>query len=112
MDEYDKDIMAELLEMGIVEIQGYDKLTDQITYNLTEKCRELYPELWEEHFKFINQLAFDMWEKGLIEMNFDGDGTPMVMLKSETVAIKDTLPEEERFFIENLIHKDNTGGII
>jgi hypothetical protein len=35
----------------------------------------------------------------------------MVMLKQEAVDIKDTLPDEERFFIENMLNKYN-GGII
>jgi hypothetical protein len=35
----------------------------------------------------------------------------MVMLKESTVAIKDTLPDDKRFFIENMLNKYN-GGII
>lgn len=111
-DEDTNGLMAYLLEIGAIEVQGYDSTTDQITYNLTQECEKIYPELWEEHFKFVNQLAFDMWKKGLIEMKFDDDGVPMVMLKPDTVKIKDSLPEEERFFIENLLYKENNGGII
>jgi len=35
----------------------------------------------------------------------------MVMLKPETVAIKDTLPDDKRFFVENMINKHNDGII-
>jgi hypothetical protein len=34
------------------------------------------------------------------------------MLKEETVNIKDSLPDEERFFIENLLRKHDNGDII
>jgi hypothetical protein len=110
-EEYNE-LMAKLLEMGVLELTGYDSISEQFTYNITPKCEELLPELWEEHFKFVNELAFKMWDKGLIEMSFDKDGTPMVMLKPETVTIKDTLPDEERFFIENMINKHNKDGIL
>jgi hypothetical protein len=109
-EEY-SELMKKLLEMGALELTGYDSISNQFTYNITPECEELLPELWQEHFKFINKLAFEMWNEGLIEMSFDKDGTPMVMLKPETVAIKDTLPDDKRFFIENMLNKHN-GGII
>ena len=110
-EEYNN-LINKLLEIGVLEITGYDSISDQFTYNITPECEELLPELWEEHFKFVNELAFEMWNEGLIEMNFSKDGTPMVMLKPETVAIKDSLPDDKRFFIENLLNKHNTGDII
>ena len=109
-DEY-QDLISKLIEMGALEITGYDSISDQFTYNITPECEELMPELWEEHFKFVNELAFEMWNENLIEMAFDKNGAPMVMLKDETVAIKDTLPDDKRFFIENMLNKHN-GGII
>jgi hypothetical protein len=109
-EEYNN-LINKLLEMGVLEITGYDSISDQFTYNITPECEELMPELWEEHFKFVNELAFEMWNEGLIEMNFDKDGSPMVMLKADTVAMKDSLPDDKRFFIENMLNKHN-GGII
>jgi hypothetical protein len=110
-DEY-QDLISKLIEMGALEITGYDSISDQFTYNITPECEELMPELWQEHFRFVNELAFTMWSKGLIEMSFDKDGIPLVMLKKEAVDIKDTLPDEERFFIENMLNKYNNGDII
>jgi hypothetical protein len=109
-EEYNN-LINKLLEMGVLEITGYDSISDQFTYNITPECEELMPELWEEHFKFVNELAFEMWNEGLIEMNFDKNGSPMVMLKADTVAMKDSLPDDKRFFIENMLNKHN-GGII
>ena len=53
-----------------------------------------------------------MWSEGLIEMKFDQDGVPLVLLKPEIVQIKDTLPDDQRFFIENLLRKHDNGDII
>jgi hypothetical protein len=106
-EEHLSDLILKLLEMGALEIKGYDDLSDQFIYNLTPKCQELFPELFDEHFKMINELAFKLWSKELIEMTFDSDGTPMVMPKNidYTRSIMPMLPEEERFFLQNLLDK-------
>lgn len=113
-DDDAKRLIEWLLELGALEVQGFDERTNDIKYTITEKCKEIMPELFNEHFKFINQLAFDMWKLDLIEMTFDMDGTPMVMLKPETVKIKDTLPDDQRVFVENMLNKyeSNRGDII
>jgi len=106
-DEDYPDIIQQLIEMGALEVVGYDAKSDQITYGLTPKCQELFPELFDEHFKMINEIAFKLWNQGIIEMQFDSDGVPMVMIKDleYTINIKDNLPDEDRFFLENLIQK-------
>lgn len=103
-DEYNN-IVEMLIENGILELIGFDEKSNQFTYGLTPKCRELMPELWEEHFKFINEMAFKLWKDGVIEMQFDKDGTPLVMLTEKAIEIKDSLPDDERYFIENLLNK-------
>ena len=100
-------IILQLIEMGALEIRGYDSISNQFTYNLTPKCQEIMPELFEEHFKMINELAFKLWSKDLIELTFDKNGVPMVMPKNTeyTRSVMYTLPEDERFFLENLLDK-------
>jgi len=100
-------IISQLLEIGALEIRGYDSVSDQFTYNITSKCQEIMPELFEEHFKMINELAFKLWSKDIIELTFNKEGTPIVMPKNieYTRSIMYTLPEEERFFLENLLDK-------
>ena len=100
-------IISQLLEIGALEIRGYDSISDQFTYNITPKCQEIMPELFEEHFKMINELAFKLWSKDLIELTFDTYGVPMIMLKNieYTRSVMYTLPEDERFFLENLLDK-------
>jgi len=100
-------IILQLIEMGALEIRGYDSISNQFIYNLTPKCQEIMPDLFEEHFKMINELAFRLWSKDIIDLTFDKDGTPMVMPKDieYTRSVMYTLPEEERFFLENLLQK-------
>ena len=100
-----------LIDIGVLELVGFDEKSGQFTYGLTPKCQELLPELFDEHFKMINELAFKLWSDGIIELIFDSEGIPMVMIKDieETLKIKDTLPDEERYFLENLIYKHQQG---
>ena len=108
IDEEDlSNIILQLIEMGALEVRGYDSISNQFIYNLTPKCQEIMPDLFEEHFKMINELAFRLWSKDIIDLTFDKDGTPMVMPKDieYTRSIMYTLPEEERFFLENLLEK-------
>jgi hypothetical protein len=106
-EEYLSNIILQLIEMGALEIRGYDSISNQFIYNLTPKCQEIMPDLFEEHFKMINELAFRLWSKDIIDLTFDKDGTPMVMPKDieYTRSVMYTLPEEERFFLENLLQK-------
>lgn len=105
MDEEYDNLVDMLIELGALEIIGYDVKSNQFTYGITEKCKEIAPALYDEHFKAINALAFKLWQDGVVEMQFDTDGVPAVMLTDMAVEIKDTLPDEERFFIESLIKK-------
>jgi len=100
-------IILQLIEMGALEVRGYDSISNQFIYNLTPKCQEIMPDLFEEHFKMINELAFRLWSKDIIDLTFDKDGIPMVMPKDieYTRSVMYTLPEEERFFLENLLEK-------
>jgi hypothetical protein len=100
-------IIMKLIEIGALEVRGYDALSNQFIYNLTPKCQEIMPDLFEEHFKMINELAFKLWSKDIIDLTFDKDGVPMVMPKDieYTRSIMNDLPDEERFFLENLLQK-------
>ncbi len=100
-------IIMQLIEIGALEIKGYDSISNQFIYNLTPKCQEIMPQLFEEHFKMINELAFRLWNKDIIDLTFDNNGIPMVMPKDieYTKSIMYSLPEEERFFLENLLAK-------
>jgi hypothetical protein len=92
-----------LLEEGALEVSGYDNESDTFTYMLTDKCKEIMPELYEEHFKYVNEVAFSLWNKGVIELYFNETG-PMVMYKSDVdySEVSKTLNEDERLFIQSM----------
>lgn len=108
-------IIEKFIEEGIIEMHGIDSYTGEFTYKLTSKAKEMFPELYEDHFAHVNQMAFELWQKGLIEMKFDEDSGPMVMLKDLDYIneIFPTLSTEERMFIENMLYvEENKDDII
>lgn len=111
-DERIKMFIDFMVELGALEIVGYDQKSDSFTYSITPKMKELIPEFFEEHKKFINQIAFDLWNKGHVEIQFEESG-PLVMLKENVdyPSILDTLKEEERMFLENMFNYKNDGII-
>lgn len=115
MMEPDDDDVTEfiqyLLDYGALEIHGFDPKTESFTYRMTPKIREILPDFYEEHFKFVNQIAFNLWQKGYVEIKFEENG-PLVMLipNLDYEKIMDTLPDEERYLIENMISLND--GII
>lgn len=101
-----------LVENGAIEVQGIDPNTGEFLYTMTPKMKELVPELYQEHFNFINQMAFDLWQKGYVEIKFEEKG-PLVMLVKDLdyKEVLDRVSYEERLFLENMINLYN-GGII
>jgi len=66
MDE----IMDYYLEIGAIEISGVDK-DGEILFSITEKAKELAPELWQSHQEHIDNTLIDLYKKGLIDVEYD-----------------------------------------
>jgi hypothetical protein len=66
MDE----IMEYYLEIGAIEVSGVDK-DGEILFCITEKAKELAPELWQSHQEHIDETLIDLYKKGLIEIEYN-----------------------------------------
>ena len=106
-EEEDIDKLIEMLiNTGAIELHGYDKRSDSFTYRITPKLKEIMPELYREHFAYLNEIAFKLWKEGLVEIKFTEDGVPTVFLLDhiDYESKLDELDEDSRYFIENLIN--------
>lgn len=108
-DEDADKLIQTLIDAGALEIYGYDKRSDSFTYKITPKLKELMPELYKEHFSYLNEIAFKLWQEGLVEIRFNDAGFPTVFLIKDIdyESILNTLDEDSRYFIENLINMNN-----
>jgi len=58
------------IEIGAVDISGVDK-DGEILFTVTEKAKYLAPDLWEAHVKFIDKALLDLFNKNLINVEYN-----------------------------------------
>lgn len=99
MDDFESedDFFEYMLDNGYIEHSGVGK-TGEPTYKITEKLAEEFPEAMQEHLSNTNNLIFDVWQKGLIEVVMDDDANWIIKPNNFTINFmnyEDELTEEE-----------------
>jgi hypothetical protein len=77
MDE--NELIEELILKGALEVVGFDSDNKELLYSITEKMKEIMPEVYDDHMNFVNRGMLDLWEKGFIDIDFLKED-PMVTL--------------------------------
>ena len=96
-----------LIEIGAMEIMGYDSISDQFTYKVTAKCKEIYPELYYAHYEAVGEMASQLWMKDVIDIVFTEGQTIVGVTPEQVIFIReniDTFTDDERFFLEVLLN--------
>jgi DNA-binding PadR family transcriptional regulator len=71
MDEEDHDArLAYYIEIGAVSLEGIDE-SGELIYSISEDAETLAPELWQSHVEYIDRSLMDLYEKGLVEVEYD-----------------------------------------
>jgi hypothetical protein len=70
-DGFDQ-MMEHYVEIGAVTVNGIDK-SGNFIYVITDKAKELAPDLWEVHHEMIDEALIGLFEQGLIEVEYDED---------------------------------------
>ena len=102
------EIIYSLIQAGALELTSMDKDGDPI-YRITEKCKDLFPDLYYEHMKETDDITFSLWQKNLVEINFSDD-TNYIRMTPENylnyLNVKEELTEEEESVLFILINKN------
>ena len=69
-DEYYDSRLAHYLEIGVVTLEGMDENGEMI-FAIHESAKELAPELWESHIEYVDQSLLELYEAGLVEVEYD-----------------------------------------
>lgn len=69
MDEDDRRLEY-YMSIGAVELAGMDE-EGEIIFAITEKAKEIAPELWEAHEKHIDESLMELYRRGVIEIEYD-----------------------------------------
>jgi DNA repair photolyase len=99
-------IIEDLIDIGAMEILGYDKPSDQFTYRITSKCKEVYPQLYYAHYQAVGEMAQELWMKDIVDIVFYEGHTVVGVTPEQLEYIRkniDSFTEDERFFLETLI---------
>ena len=95
MSEED-DLIQFLIDMGVLKPLGYTDGDGQEMYIVTERAKEIFPELPEIQEKETNSAIFELWQMDMLDVRFDDNGDPLVALnKNSTNPDKVEMIEDE-----------------
>jgi len=58
------------IEIGAIEVVGVDE-GGEFILSITEAAKELAPELWAAHVNHIDETLVNLYEKGLMSVEYD-----------------------------------------
>ena len=62
--------LAYYLASGAVSLEGMDESGEMI-YSISENAKELAPELWQSHLDYVDKSLLELYEAGLVEIEYD-----------------------------------------
>jgi hypothetical protein len=86
-DKDDDEMLAYYLEMGVVNLEGMDENGEMIYSINQEIARELAPELWQSHVDYVDRSLIELYEAGLVEIEYDEDLQAILHLSPEAQKI-------------------------
>lgn len=81
MDEHDERI-AYYLEIGAISVEGVDE-NGEIVYSISEDAQEIAPDLWEAHVEYVDSSLVELYNAGLISIEYDEDLQATINLSKE-----------------------------
>ena len=101
-DGFDQ-MMEHYVEIGAVTVNGID-MSGNFIYVITDKAKELAPDLWEVHHEMIDDALIGLFEQGLIEVEYDEDLNANMRISDEARQVMYQLGYVD---MENLDDPDN-----
>jgi hypothetical protein len=74
------------LEIGAVEVAGIQE-DGEFLYEITAKAKDVAPELWESHIEYIDNTILDLYEKGLVEIEYNENLEASISVSEEAKSI-------------------------
>jgi hypothetical protein len=69
-EDQDADRLAYYLEIGAVSVEGMDE-NGELVYSISEDAKDLAPELWQSHTEYVDRSLMELYEQGLVEVEYD-----------------------------------------
>ena len=99
----DNDIIDGLILSGALQVAGIDAETGGFLYQFTNKLKDVYPDLYNEHVNHVNKELMKLWEKGFLDINIE-DENPIVKLMPKALDDDEVakLSKEDRWSLEEI----------
>jgi hypothetical protein len=97
-----------LVEEGALELLSIDPVTEEPLYRVTEKCKEILPQMYYDFKEEMDNAIFDLWQKEIIEFKFGEEREQDAVRMTGQNYLNyldqaDDLTEEQRRFVTGLI---------
>lgn len=69
-DQEDEDKLKYYLSIGAVSLEGMDENGEMI-YSISEDAKTLAPKLWQSHTEYVDRSLMELYEQGLVEVEYD-----------------------------------------
>jgi hypothetical protein len=70
------------MEIGVVNLEGMDD-QGEIMFSINENAKDLAPELWERHINYVESSLMELYEAGLLEIEYDENLEATVRISEE-----------------------------
>ena len=81
-DEANDERLAYYLEIGAVSFEGVDE-NGEIIYAISDSAKELAPELWQSHIDYVDKSLIELYEQGMVEIEYNEDLEATIHLTPE-----------------------------
>lgn len=78
----DEEKLSMYMEMGAVELAGMDE-SGEFIFQITEKAKEVAPELWHAHQEHVDSSLIQLYEAGLINVTYDDNLEATIEMSKE-----------------------------
>lgn len=100
----EKDIIANLILVGALEVAGIDIETGEPLYNFTSKLKDINPDLHNEMSTYFSRETMALWQHGFIAMDVTKvDPEIRLLPKAFNKEEVDKLADNNRYTLKEII---------
>ncbi len=99
-DNQDGQDLSVYMEMGVIELEGMDENGEAI-FSINESAKILAPELWKSHMEYVDNSLMDLYQQGLLKVEYNENLEAIFTLSAEGHKIA-----KEKGLVEMYINKD------
>lgn len=97
-------IFQYLLKTGAIVLKGMSSDGEPV-YSVTGKCKDIFPEYYAMHMANINNIAYELWGLGIVEIVFEGEDERVIFTNKNQSRLeehKNSLTPDQREFLLSL----------